>query len=87
MKKALRKVSGAIKAFFTILASSIMVTRTRLVLANKRAEGSVSHAISILIAVIIGALLLAGLYMLFGDVIMPKVEEKIREMFNYGASL
>ena len=35
------------------------------------------------IAVVIGALLLAGLYALFGDVVMPTLEQRITEMFNY----
>ena len=37
----------------------------------------------ILIAVVIGALLLAGLYALFGDVVIPTLTRRIQEMFNY----
>ena len=40
-------------------------------------------AIKILIAVVLGGLLLAGLYALFGDVVMPTLKTKIQEMFNY----
>jgi len=40
-------------------------------------------AVKILIAVVLGALLLAGLYALFGEVVMPTLEERIKEMFNY----
>ena len=40
-------------------------------------------AIKILIAVVLGALLLAGLYALFGDVVMPTLTSKIKGMFNY----
>ena len=40
-------------------------------------------AVKILIAVVLGALLLAGLYALFGDVVMPTLEQRIRNMFNY----
>lgn len=40
-------------------------------------------AVKILIAVVIGALLLAGLYALFGDVVMPTLEQRIKEMFDY----
>jgi len=36
-----------------------------------------------LIAVVLGGLLLAGLYALFGDVVMPTLKSKIQEMFNY----
>ena len=40
-------------------------------------------ALKILIAVVLGALLLAGLYTLFGDVVMPTLTNKIKGMFNY----
>ena len=36
-----------------------------------------------LMAVVIGALVLAGLYALFGDVVMPTLTERIQEMFDY----
>lgn len=41
-------------------------------------------AVKILISVVIGALLLAGLYALFGETIMPLLKSRITEMFNYG---
>lgn len=37
----------------------------------------------ILIAVVLGALLLAGLYTLFGDTVLPAVTKRVEEMFNY----
>ena len=40
-------------------------------------------AIKILIAVVLGALLLAGLYALFGDLVMPTLTRRIQDMFNY----
>ena len=36
-----------------------------------------------MIAVVIGALLLAGLYALFNDTIMPTVTQKVKDLFNY----
>ncbi|MDD3194148.1 MAG: DUF6133 family protein [Oscillospiraceae bacterium] len=39
-------------------------------LCEKRAEGYVDTAIKILIAVVLGALLLAGLYALFSDTVL-----------------
>ena len=41
------------------------------------------QAVVILIAVVLGALLLAGLYALFGDVVLPEITKRIQEMFNY----
>ena len=40
-------------------------------------------AIKILIAVVLGALLLAGLYALFNDTVLPTLVERVEEMFNY----
>lgn len=50
-------------------------------------EGYIDTAIKILIAVVLGALLLAGLYALFNDTVMPTVKQRIMEMFNYAGGL
>ena len=55
----------------------------RTAVSNNRGEGYIDTAVKILISVVLGALLLAGLYLLFGDVVMPTLNEKIKEMFNY----
>lgn len=60
-----------------------IATRTKTVLANNRGEGYVDTGVKILIAVVIGALLLAGLYTLFNTTIMPTVTSKVTELFNY----
>lgn len=53
---------------------------------NKEAEGYVDSGVKILIAVVIGALLLAGLYALFNTTIMPTVTRKITDLFNYSGN-
>lgn len=52
-------------------------------LHEKRAEGYVDTAVKILICVVLGALLLAGLYSLFNDTVLPTLTNRIQEMFNY----
>jgi len=52
-------------------------------ISNNRGEGYIDTAVKILISVVLGALLLAGLYALFGDLVMPTLKERIQEMFNY----
>ena len=52
-------------------------------IATKKAEGYVDSGVKILIAVVIGALLLAGLYALFNTTIMPTVTSKITSLFSY----
>lgn len=34
-------------------------------------------------AVVIGGLVLAGLYAVFGETVLPTLKERIQEMFNY----
>ena len=60
-----------------------IATRTKTALANNRGEGYVDTGVKILIAVVIGALLLAGLYTLFNTTIMPTVTAKVTELFSY----
>ena len=50
---------------------------------SHKAEGYVDSGVKILIAVVIGALLLAGLYALFNSTIMPTVTSKITDLFSY----
>ena len=57
--------------------------RTKTALTNTRGEGDVDTGVKMLIAVVIGALLLAGLYTLFNTTIMPTVTTKVTELFNY----
>ena len=57
--------------------------RTRRVLSGSRGDGYIDTAIKILSAVVLGALLLAGLYALFGETVLPTLVQRIKEMFNY----
>ena len=60
-----------------------VAARAAVAVSNVKAEGYVDSGVKILIAVVIGALLLAGLYALFNTTIMPSVPTKIQELFNY----
>ena len=60
-----------------------IAVRTQTAFANTRGEGYVDSGVKILIAVVIGALLLSGLYALFNNTIMPTVTTKIQGLFNY----
>ncbi len=46
-------------------------------------QGAVDTAIIVLLSVVLGALLLAGLYALMDDTVLPTLTQKIQEMFNY----
>ena len=69
-KKIRNKVNSAISAVRTVVAC-------------KKAEGYVDSGVKILIAVVIGVLLLGGLYVLFNTTIMPTGTTKIPELFSY----
>lgn len=47
-----------------------VMVKGKAILAGNSGEGMVDSAVKILISIVIGALLLAGLYALFGDVIL-----------------
>lgn len=50
--------------------ATAIIFRAKNAITNNKAEGFVDSGIKILIAVVIGALLLSGLYVLFGDTIL-----------------
>ena len=60
-----------------------VVAHTKTVLGGNKAEGFVDTAVKILMSVVIGALVLAGLYLLFSGTILPELTRRIQEMFNY----
>ena len=74
MKKFIAKIR---EKFQSATANAVVAV------SNIKAEGYVDSGVKILIAVVIGALLLAGLYALFGDVIMPTVTKKVQDLFNF----
>ena len=63
-------------AFRTVLSVNRLIH-------EEKAENFVDTAIKILMAVVIGALLLAGLYKLFADTVLPTLTQRVVEMFNY----
>ena len=60
-----------------------LTNRAVVALTNNSAEGFVDTGIKILISVVVGAALLAGLYALYGDTILPTLKTKIEGLFNY----
>ena len=60
-----------------------LTNRVIVALTNNSAEGFVDTGIKILISVVVGAALLAGLYALYGDTILPTLKTKIEGLFNY----
>ena len=76
------KVVTKVRNLFSAVQTN-MNARAHATLAGTRAEAYVDTGVKILIAVVIGALLLGLLYALFNTTIMPKVTQKVNELFNY----
>ena len=75
------KIKNSINSVKNKITAKAIEAQT--VIASKKAEGYVDSGVKILIAVVIGALLLAGLYALFNTTIMPTVTKKITDLFSY----
>lgn len=56
--------------------------KAKAVLEDKGGEGYVDTAVKMIIAVVIGSLLLGGLYFIFNSVILPGLAERIQDMFS-----
>jgi len=82
MKKLFKNVTNSVKTTATNIKSSVIAFNRRAVCGNA-GEGYIDTAVKILIAVVLGALVLAGLYAILNDTVMPSVTQKINEMFNY----
>ena len=84
MKKITDTMSSA--AAKTYLAGIRAKEKTIGVIAQNKGEGFVDSALKILISVVVGALLLAGLYMLFKDTILPTLTQRVKELFDYSGN-
>ena len=61
--------------------SAIISARTAI--ESTSGEGYIDTVVKIIIGVVIGGVLLAGLYALFNTTIIPTLTSKIQGMFNY----
>ena len=76
MKKFFNKVQNKANSF---------AIRAKSTLDNAKAEGYIDTGVKIIIGVVVGAVLLGGLYALFNGVILPRLNTEIGNMFNYTA--
>lgn len=59
---------------------------TKLAIENRRAEGYIDTGVKIIIGIVIGGLILAGLYALFSNTVIPTMQTKIGGFFNYSGT-
>ena len=66
----------------TNMARSIAI-KAKTVIDNTTAEGYVDTGVKIIIGVVVGAVILGGMYALFDTVILPTLETRIEGMFDF----
>ena len=50
---------------------------------NREGQGTLDVAVTVLISIVLGALILAGLYLVVNGTVLPTITQKIKDMFNY----
>ncbi|MBO5970553.1 MAG: hypothetical protein J6S14_18880 [Clostridia bacterium] len=75
----MKKIFNTIKTKATAAIVSVKTAIT-----NTTAEGYIDTGVKIIIGVVIGGVILAGLYTLFNTTIIPTLTTKITGMFSYG---
>ena len=73
------------KKFFKNLKNKVdnAMISAKVAMENTTAEGYVDTGVKIIIGVVIGGVILAGLYTLFNSTIIPTLTAKIQSMFSY----
>ena len=56
--------------------------KIKAMLANERGEAYVGEAVKIVIAIVLGAALLAGLVLVFNNIVLPKTQDWIEDLFG-----
>ena len=74
MKKFINKINEK---------ASAVAIKAPTTLDNVKGEGYIDTGVKIIIGVVVGAVILGGLYALFGDVILPTLETEIEGMFDF----
>lgn len=58
------------------------MNRARMILANDRGDFCISDGVKIIIAVVLGALLLAALTNIFNGTVIPRITREIEALFG-----
>lgn len=59
-----------------------LINRVHLAISNQRGDFYISDAVKIIIAVVLGALLLAALTLIFNDTVIPRITKEIEGLFK-----
>ena len=61
-----------------------LADRTAEALTDRTGQGTLDVAITVLISIVLGALILAGLYLILDDSVLPTITQRIKVLFNFG---
>jgi len=78
-------VIGAIHVKITALFATLLTVlfmKARLATANQRGDFYISDAVKVIIAVVLGALLLAAITLIFNSTVIPRITDAIRSLFG-----
>ena len=76
------------KKFINTIKNKInsIAISAKTVLESKKGEGYIDTGVKIIIGVVVGGVILAGLYALFSTTIIPTLTTKITQMFSYSGT-
>lgn len=73
----MRKILNTVK-----VKTTGAINRAKNVLQNERGDFYISDGVKIIIAVVLGALLLAALTAIFNNTVIPRITQEITELFG-----
>ena len=74
MKKFINKINEKATA---------VAIKAQTTLDNVKGDGYIDTGVKIIIGVVVGAVILGGLYALFDGVVLPTLETNIEDMFDF----
>ncbi|MBQ7293191.1 MAG: hypothetical protein IJW79_05565 [Clostridia bacterium] len=74
MKKFINKINEKATA---------VAIKAQTTLDNVKGEGYIDTGVKIIIGVVVGAVILGGIYALFDGVVLPTLETNIEDMFDF----
>lgn len=57
--------------------------RAKAAVINRDGQGTLDVAVTVLISIVLGALILAGLYLVINSTVLPTITQKIKDMFDF----
>lgn len=85
MAKFIRNAQAkALTSFWSVKQQAhALPIRVKAVLTDRTGQGTLDVAITVLISIVLGALILAGLYLIVDNTVLPTITQRIQDMFDY----